>query len=197
MALSLAAIGQIVLTDDLTTLNGTTYHNYTVIKAENGFLTINFAEGTTSIKADILPEDIRQKYGFIVSPTKHPKNLDTLILKDGTIYSNVTVVKIEPDGLTILYQDGGVKITFEKLTDEICKLYNLTLDQALQYRASEKLKQDQKTAESNVSTTHSDNPSTASNGVSTPDYFSSSDTVYVHGYFRKNGTYVNGYTRRK
>jgi hypothetical protein len=198
---------QSALSDDLTTLNGTTYHNFTVVKAENGFLTINYDEGTANIKAEVLPENIRQQYGLSAtgsSPTspKPPDHFNELVLKDGTPYLDVTIIKVEPDSLTVLHKDGGAKIPFENLPDYICKLYDITTEKALQYRASIKQEQKQQQQElaaaaAAAASTNNDNTPTASGDSSTPNYSSSDDMVYVNGYYRKNGTYVNGYYRHK
>jgi hypothetical protein len=193
-----------LLADDLTTLNGTTYHNFTVVKAENGFLTINYDDGSANIKAEVLPENIRQQYGLTPTSPKPPDHLDKLVLKDGTTYRNVTIVKVKPDSLTVLHEDGGANIPFEKLPDDICKLYDITVEHALQYRATVKQEQEQEqeqelanAAAAASSSTNNDNPPTVSGDSTTPSYDSSDDTVYVNGYYRKDGTYVNGYTRRK
>ena len=143
------ALCQSALSDDLTTLSGTTYHNFTVVKVKNAFLTINYDDGTAKIKAEVLPENIRQQYGLSptgLSPTspKPPDHLDKLVLKDGTTYLDVSIIKVQPDSLTVLHKDGGAKIPFENLPDDICKLYNITVEQALQYRAT--IKQEQELA---------------------------------------------------
>lgn len=188
---------QIAYPDDLVSLQGTTYRNFSVVKVENGFLTISYDEGTATLKADILPEDIRQKYGLGSNVTQPPKHLDKIVLNDGTTYLNVTIGKVLPDSLTILYGDGGAKIPFENLSAAICKLYGITLDQAVQYRES--IKQEQELANSNKSPLTKDEIPPSANSATdvSPTYNSGSDTVYVHGYYRKDGTYVNGYTRRK
>jgi len=189
-------LSQNALSDDLTTLSGTTYHGFTVVKAENGFLTINYVDGTATIKAEALPQDIRQQYGLTLVSQKPPKNLDKIVLNDGTIYLNVTIVNVQPDSLTILYKDGGAKIPFENLPDDICKLYDLTVEGAQQYRAS--LKQEQESADTaTTASTNADNPPPVLDYTSAPSYNSGGNTVYVHGYYRKDGTYVNGYTRNK
>lgn len=56
-----------------------------------------------------------------------------------------------------------------------------------------------KTASTNVESTPtpSPTPNYISPNYTTPDNSSGGDRVYVHGYYRKNGTYVNSYTRSR
>ena len=193
------------LPDDLTTLSGTTYHNFTVVKAENGFLTINYVDGSANIKADALPDNLRQQYGLVApvstqAPAQPPVHFDELVLNDGTPYLDVTVVKVAPDSLTVMHRDGGAKIPIEKLPSYICKLYGLTSEQAQQYRASIKLqdeKRQQEVANSVAVSTNTDSPTVVPEYSAPPDYGSTGGGVYVHGYYRKNGTYVNGYYRSR
>jgi hypothetical protein len=192
--------------DDLTTLKGTIYRNYTVVRAGNGFLSISYEEGTANIKAEALPEDIRTKYGLTSSDipaalvSGQPSHLDQLVLNDGTRYTNVKVVGIRADALSILYDDGGATIPFEKLSDATCKLYGITEEKALAYRSS--VTPSQQTA---VVTTENTNAAPVAPDATSPNYTEYSTPAptttgggeYVHGYYRKNGTYVHGYYRSR
>jgi len=186
------------LAEDLVTTSGTVYHNFTIIKIEDGMLTINYEEGTATIKIEALPEDFRQRYGLILVPVSHkrpPTYLDKLVLKNGITYSGVTIVKVQPDGLTVLHHDGGAQISFENLSEEICSLYNITAEKAKIYRMA--LKAEQEKIADNKAAIPSKIENTEISSENIPTNYSSENTVYVHGYYRKDGTYVNGYTRRK
>jgi hypothetical protein len=132
---------------DLTTLKGTVYRNYTVTKAENGFLSISYEEGTANIKAEVLPEDVRTQYGLTSSDipsapvASQPSHLDELVLNDGTRYTNVKVVGVRADALSILYNDGGATIPFEKLSGPTCNRskYRLKIPMRLRLRLIRRL----------------------------------------------------------
>jgi len=49
---------------------------------------------------------------------------------DGRVYQQVTVVKSEPDAITILYRDGGALIPLAKLPPDLQKRFNYDLVQA-------------------------------------------------------------------
>ncbi len=56
---------------------------------------------------------------------------------DGKSYTQVTIRKVEPDGLSILHESGTAKVSFEKLSKEIQKQYGYDPEKAKQH--SEKL----------------------------------------------------------
>jgi hypothetical protein len=58
----------------------------------------------------------------IAQPTEFPE----LKLTDGTLYSAVTVIEVQPDGLKISHDSGLAKIPFEKLPPEILSKFPKT-----------------------------------------------------------------------
>lgn len=62
---------------------------------------------------------------------------DDLKLTNGTVYKNVTVTKADPDGLRIIHSDGGGKVLFADLPEEIQKKYNYDPVAAQQYTAQQ------------------------------------------------------------
>ena len=43
---------------------------------------------------------------------------------DGKTYEGVTVIKVDADAVTILYKDGGARITLESLSPDLQKKFN-------------------------------------------------------------------------
>lgn len=61
--------------------------------------------------------------GFLLAITAS-LHAEDFTLNDGTVYKNVTVTKVDPDGLRIIHSDGGGKVLFTQLPESIQKKYN-------------------------------------------------------------------------
>jgi hypothetical protein len=59
------------------------------------------------------------------------------VTTDGLSYSNATVKRVEPDGITVSYPSGIVKIDFSYLPDEVRQQYNYDPKKAADYRAAQ------------------------------------------------------------
>jgi hypothetical protein len=122
---------------------------------------------------------------------------------DGKVYQNVSVVKAEPDAVTITHQDGGARVPLATLPPEVQKQFNYdpaTAKAAADARAkadaenakalqaemakAQQLRQAQWVAENpNTSTTSTDNSSTgtpASAAATTPASTPVASTGPVH-----------------
>ena len=87
------------------------------------------------------------------SATKHgsgelsPNNtnntaLDEITTRNGTSYKNVTVQRVDPDGLTISYAPvgggmGAAKLQFENLPDDLQQRFGYDTNKAAAYRAQQ------------------------------------------------------------
>lgn len=71
-----------------------------------------------------------------------PSKLKTLTLTTGKKYESVTIRKIEPDGIRIMYAGGMAKIPYEKLTEELQKEFGgFDADKAAAFRKGDAKKQ--------------------------------------------------------
>lgn len=59
--------------------------------------------------------------------------LEELILKDGKKYEDVTIRKVEPDGIRIMHKGGMARIPYEKLPKETCDRVGLKKDAVEKY----------------------------------------------------------------
>jgi hypothetical protein len=57
-----------------------------------------------------------------------------LTLASGAVYTNVVIMRAEPDGLTVMKSSGVVKIPFAQLTPEIQAAYGYTPEKAAAYQ---------------------------------------------------------------
>lgn len=57
---------------------------------------------------------------------------------DGTKYENVTLSRIEPDGLVLMTDSGITKVPFEKLSPELQKSYGYDPEKAAAFQAKQK-----------------------------------------------------------
>jgi BMFP domain-containing protein YqiC len=62
---------------------------------------------------------------------------------DGTVYQNVRIIKVEADGITILYENGGLMIPLNKLPPDLQKRFSY--DPAVA-KAAAKIRADQEKA---------------------------------------------------
>lgn len=60
-----------------------------------------------------------------------------LVLTDGTTYESVKVTHVEPDGLRIIHSSGANKIPYERLSEEIRKIYGFDSEKAAAFRRRE------------------------------------------------------------
>lgn len=60
---------------------------------------------------------------FLVYQSTWAENekLAVLKLKDGKVYSGVTITKKTPDGIVIMHESGTARIKFEQLPDDLVK----------------------------------------------------------------------------
>ena len=138
-----------------------------------------------------------------------PKNI-TFKDASGTLISNATVVHVT-DGVSLVWEkDGGSKVGFVKLEDLPDDLRTLFGYDEAKAKAADKLEQENKeewqaqvaAAEEEARQARAANPQPDPTGTSYGDTgygdvgYSDDRTVYVHGYYRSNGTYVNSYYRR-
>ena len=56
-------------------------------------------------------------------PPKSGQSLGTISTTDGKTYADAKLAAVEPDGITILYADGGAKIAFTSLSPEMQKQF--------------------------------------------------------------------------
>jgi len=68
--------------------------------------------------------------------------LDEITTRNGTRYRNVTVQRVDPDGLTISYAPvgggmGAAKLKFENLPDDLQQRYGYDTNKAAAYRAQQ------------------------------------------------------------
>ena len=150
---------------------------------------------------------------------------DDFTTVDGNHYTHATIKRVEPDGLVIAYDDGVIKLKFQKLPPEIGKKYGYDpakatefqkSQQALElatYQATIKAKEPPVTTSApqavampaSVVITKEPAPIVAvpaQNGVAeNGSYYGELNsngiprTELIHGYYKKNGTYVRGYYR--
>lgn len=65
---------------------------------------------------------------------------EDLTLTNGTVYKNVTVTKVDPDGLRIIHSDGGGKVLFTQLPEAIQQKYHYDAAAAQKYTEEQEAK---------------------------------------------------------
>lgn len=58
---------------------------------------------------------------------------DKIVTSDGTEYTSVTVMEVEPDRLTLMHSSGVVKVEFKDLPEDIQKKYGYEPEKASQH----------------------------------------------------------------
>ena len=127
--------------------------------------------------------------------------------KSGRLVEDADVVRIN-DGVSLVWEkDGGSQggvVRLENLSEDLQKQFGYDRDKTT--AADEKQRQQElqraqnmaaysQTAQSQPSTSSSYNDYSGYSGYSGSGSYSGSGRVYVHGYTRRDGTYVNSYTR--
>ncbi len=65
---------------------------------------------------------------------------EDLTLTDGTVYKNITVTKVDPDGLRIIHSDGGGKVLFTQLPEATQQKYHYDPAAAQKFAAAQEAK---------------------------------------------------------
>ena len=71
---------------------------------------------------------------FPVLLAAEDEKLSELVTLDGKFYQDVTIRKIEPDGLSIVHKAGTAKVPFEKLPESMQEKYGYNADAAAAHR---------------------------------------------------------------
>ena len=66
-----------------------------------------------------------------------PKQFEKLETTKGKVYENVTVRKVEPDGLSIMHESGTAKVAFEHLSDELKTAFGYDEGKAAEHREAQ------------------------------------------------------------
>ena len=71
---------------------------------------------------------------FPVFLAAEDEKLPELVTLDGKFYQDVTIRKVEPDGLSILHKSGTAKVPFEQLPGSIQEKYGYSAEAAAEHR---------------------------------------------------------------
>lgn len=204
---------------DITTLTGETYHEATFTRIETTGIAIAHRDGTAFLNFSVLPADIRAEFSIAgadpdaVQPGPELVHSPEIVTLDGTVYRDVTVTRIERTGVHISSRTGIEFLDFLNLPVPFRRKYGYT-DAAYAAGKMARLRREQaetqrRLAEAQAALAQQQAAAAARDysqrGYPTRDYStdrytgsnSSGGTVQVSGYFRKDGTYVHSYTRRK
>ncbi len=133
----------------------------------------------------------------------------TFISPSGLVVSNAVVVRVI-DGVSLIYQNGPTSVGMVRLADLPENLrnefgYDAAKTEAADALAKKLKAQWQKQVLASQAEQQSQAYSAAQYSSPYPQYYSPGDysggyssgggSVYVHGYYRSNGTYVSSYTR--
>ncbi len=69
--------------------------------------------------------------------TAKDKKYDDLLLEDGTTLKEVTVLKVEPDGLRLAHKNGVSKVKYEDLPEMVRKEYSFDQEKATAFRIAQ------------------------------------------------------------
>ena len=75
------------------------------------------------------------------SQIKPGDDLGTITTIGGNVYKSAKLVKIEPDGISILDSDGGAKIPFDKLSPDLQQKFGYDPQQAQSYAQTQQYQQ--------------------------------------------------------
>lgn len=131
-----------------------------------------------------------------------PPTLITFTYKSGTVVSNAEVVHVN-DGVSLIWREdngvGGGLVRLEELPEKLQVQFGYdpaktAAADALAAQKQAQWQQAQALAAQSAQTAQESQAAPAPD-YNNSDYSSGGDRVYVHGYYRANGTYVNAYTR--
>jgi hypothetical protein len=121
--------------EDIKTTTGREYKNASVSRAEPDGLVISFSAGIVKIPFTELPAELREKYHYDsqAAAAAYQKEED-IKTTTGQEYKNVTVRRVEPDGLAIAFSAGIVKIPFTELSPDLREKYHYDPEAAAAYQ---------------------------------------------------------------
>jgi hypothetical protein len=186
---------QPVFSDDMITKKGVVYKDAIIVQVTGDKVVIWYSGGDATIPSNELPDNLFRLYcdpSLAVLP-------DPLMLNDGTILQSPHLMGFDPEGITISHKDGVGRFPFYRLPVILRMRYPyndkmLTVYLDLRERRSHREKMTDDSSR-DVSDGVSYAGSAGFSGGS--GYHSSGGEVQVRGYYRKDGTYVHGYTRKK
>jgi len=106
----------------LPTMDGKEYRNAEVIEATADGAEIRHDQGRTKLAWDLLPEEIRTRYGY---QCRH------LMTSEGFIYRNYSVIAVTSRGVNIQHEGGSATVRFTQLPPGLQGLSNPDPDQDL------------------------------------------------------------------
>lgn len=115
---------------------------------------------------------------------------------DGQVITDAEVISVM-EGVSVTWRKGasGGVVKLANLPDDLRRRFGYDPAKAAYAEEVEKAKRRQNQAEQSASIGSSFQ--SLDSGYSSAGSGSSGGSVYVHGYYRQNGTYVGGYTRRR
>ena len=89
--------------------------------------------GTVLIQAQDQQQQPTQDSAPLVHSWKVGDSIGTITATDGKTYVGAKLANVEPDGISILYADGGAKIPFANLSPEFQRQFGYSRDKAAFY----------------------------------------------------------------
>lgn len=176
------ALAWTALARDIRTLTGTVFREVVVTRVESTGIAITHKDGVSFLDFKILPPELQNEFQY-----------------NPAAYAAAQAQNSERDALLEIQRRAtAAAAAAQRWADQ----------EAVQFRIAEQQRAAQAAAaiqQRDYTTRNYSTPNYASRDYSTSRYSSdtyipptsSGGTVQVRGYFRKDGTYVKGYTRRK
>ncbi len=198
---------------DLTTTTGETFYDVDVLRVEGNGIVIKHRNGVGLINCSSLSENERRVFGCpeSVQSVIGDTYLPNLTTNSGEIYYDVKVTRVEKMGIGITHRSGVVFIDFSLLSDKVRRQYGYSEEQYLVGKQDERdreqrLRQAEQARVQEAQAASYGYSSTTYPDFSLPSYSSRSfggdysrrsagTEVFVHDYYRRDGTHVNSHTR--
>ncbi len=181
---------------DMRTRGGEIFREVTVTKVELSGLRISHRDGTRFIDFKDLPSELQKEFGYneqayLATQAAQAANNERAALIE--VQRRATIAATEAQKLADIERQRDLSIAAEaKRQSELAQGSAASLEPSIGQRDY--------SSRSLGSRSYATRDYTAPRYEAPPAYTpppSSSGTVQVHGYYRKNGTYVHSYTRHK
>lgn len=183
--LAVLCLGTLAVARDFRTITGQVYRNATVTRVDPTGIAVSHADGIAFLDFKTLPPEVQREFGF-----------------NETSYVATQSANREREALASIQQRATIAAAAaQRVADEQARATAtaaMIAAQQQQQAAAASIQQRDYASRDYSSRSYASRDYSANRYVPPePSASSSGGTVSVRGYYRKDGTYVKGYTRRK
>ncbi len=135
------ALGQEAPSLSFTTIHGREYRNVALVRTVGRTIECMTPSGLQRVPIMHLPEEMRARYADVLAKHQPPKIGDSISFQcvNGGDFKNVTLVRVEPDGLSVATDAGIHKVRLDLMNEDFRQLFDFDEEAAAEYSRAQKM----------------------------------------------------------